>query len=444
MVGRLLKTKKEISITAARFGTNGLRKDKESYSDQNGVSMYRESTYGDCDQELNEDSGFAATMPRVLDRTQAENVLRQAFRKVRAHKSITPKSLKAEIKALESQVAALEKKVRSLQKNMKALDSTKEPRRERKPSYLTKGGGNIRVTNNHAGRVAQKKRALLKEIDEIKGEIRPLQELLDVKRDEFARIKPGSVGWFGESWRKEGATTAACAVVTPNEVAVRSAGDSVVLAIGRNGKVVILNNLHQSGPGQGIDHCLVPQQNLAYAERQDDKHVYDKHDIMSFLSENDPNDVRILVATDGVYGILHQQNNIMMLMEDVVGGLDFDDPNYAQKFVEKTIAELKSRNLSTGKSIFKADDITVASTKILDEKTVCLGAFDGVGGDGPQSAVVSALAAESMECAVEEVMEDLLKQEREQQNIKALAEEHESVGDIVIPIKGSPHMVIML
>lgn len=422
MVGRLRKTKKESGIIAARFGTNGLREEQEFYAEaETSVSMYRESTYAKISRyqktRLNEDSGFAAAMPRVLDSAKARDILRLAFRKVREHRPITPKSLKAEIRALESQVAALEKKVRSLQKNMKALDSTKEPRRERRSSYLTNRGVNIHVTNNHAGRVAQKKRALLKKIEEINEEIRPLQELLDVKRDEFARIKPGSVGWFGENWRKEGATTAACAVVTPEEVTVRSAGDSVVLAIGRNGGVVILNTLHQNSTGQGTNHWLKPYQNIGYAEGEDSEQTHEMDQIMARLGESNPDDVRIVVATDGVYGFVHTNKLIEDVMKEVVDGVEFDDPNYAQAFAKQTADTLDEFG------VFKYDDITVVSTKVQAGQTVCLGAFDGIGGGGPQSAVVSALAAESMEYAVDEVMKELLAKEQKLQTVQDLADE---------------------
>ncbi len=145
-----------------------------------------------------------------------------------------------------------------------------------------------------------------------------------------------------------------------------------------------------------ITNCLTPGANETARDDDVGSKAFEvlKKDNKSFNFDN----FRVQTATDGVYGIYHKEENIVNHLSNVAKKVDFDAPNYAEEFADASSKQLKE----VGKS--KADDITVLSVKAPVEEgcSVMLCAFDGVGGAGPVSAVVSARAADVTENVVSE------------------------------------------
>lgn len=212
---------------------------------------------------------------------------------------------------------------------------------------------------------------------------------------------------------------AASALLTQEGVAVRGAGDSLVLAIGRNGKVCILNELQVGEESQQLKNCLAVKGSSGNGSDFEEDFTWSK--IEKKLGYNDgshENDVRIVTVTDGAYGLLEDETRIKEYIKEIAQGLkvEFDANDYAAHF-------LKAARLGD-KFEGKPDDLTVLSAKRPEKgHSVLLHALDGMGAGGFLSARMADISAKTVMSEVNEylVKKKVREAQPTQQTKRALA-----------------------
>lgn len=185
----------------------------------------------------------------------------------------------------------------------------------------------------------------------------------------------------GSSWGEQAGATAASAILTDKGVTIRGAGDSVVMAIGENGKVMLLNELH-AGEGQIVTNSLMPGHDSAHL---DSKGFFSWKELESRLGGN----IRIVTASDGIYGQL-RPNQVEAHVEHLIssGKLDINSPDFSGKLYDKA----KVDPIFAGK---KDDIVILSAKKPPNGETVLLHALDGIGSGYRESAVIASMSVAS-------------------------------------------------
>ncbi len=199
----------------------------------------------------------------------------------------------------------------------------------------------------------------------------------------YGRVRGSSPSGLGD----QDAATAASAVVTNDFVAVRSAGDGVVLAVGEDGRTKVMNPM-QIGSGQGVTNVIQPGRG---GNSGDFSKTYSWNALEAELGPN----VRIITASDGIYGQLHSEADIQRHVERTMrsNGLDVRDPNFSQKFMDAAMNDA----VFSGK---KDDVVVISAQKPQKGQTAILNAFDGVGsGDNSHRVAHTAIEAAQIEAA---------------------------------------------
>ncbi len=190
--------------------------------------------------------------------------------------------------------------------------------------------------------------------------------------------------------------TTASALLTRKGVAVGNVGDAVVMAVGKNGKVIVLSDLpeakgqHTAGLAPGDENSL-----KCIKEAKFHKWV----DICNQLGVSDLEDIQIITASDGIYGKADKDigktgKTPQKLVEDYVIGLMKESPETLKEFNKQNFAQQFLELMVKGKEFKeKPDDITVlaANASVVKEtgKSVLLRTFDGIGSGGKYSAHIA-------------------------------------------------------
>ena len=196
-------------------------------------------------------------------------------------------------------------------------------------------------------------------------------------------------GWdrFTPEVQREVATTAVGVVLGMEDVSVRNAGDSIAVAIGDNGNVVILNQLQCGENANQLSHAVslgLSGALLELQQRDDTTGHFTWEELKAQLGN--PGNIRIAVMSDGVCGS-NRVDEIIPALQAMVRDIPFGAPDYARRLIEK------ARSSENPKP--KWDDIVVLTALQPTEPKLqaALFAFDGVGNGGEYSAQVAGTAA---------------------------------------------------
>ncbi len=197
-------------------------------------------------------------------------------------------------------------------------------------------------------------------------------------------------------------TTAVGAVLTTDSLVTRNAGDSIIAAIGDNGKVVVLNRFdvssdqHQRG---ALTNCLIPGRRQVLQEEQADPEEadYSWDAIREYIGTEH---YAIAVMSDGV----SRANTTDEVASDIAflmarDELSIDDP----KFSETLLTAVRNADAIPPHPHPKDDDIVIVTAKkpqIAQEQAVIF-AFDGISQGGERSAIIADKAAKYAESMVD-------------------------------------------
>ncbi len=209
-----------------------------------------------------------------------------------------------------------------------------------------------------------------------------------------------------------GACTAAAAFTTMDGVAWRGAGDSLVVAIGDNGNVKILNKLHVGErieekigeitvKKEPVTNYLCPSEEGTSPENPNDDHGFMPWSQLT--SKLGASTIRIAVMSDGVsksHDVKELEADIKYLLQDI----GFNDQNFS--------GLLSDAANNTDYQNRRKDDCIVLSAKQPTDpnEQALLGAFDGISKGQWLSAKVANMAAGKCE---EEIVHYYLTPKRE-------------------------------
>lgn len=182
--------------------------------------------------------------------------------------------------------------------------------------------------------------------------------------------------------------TASVAGLTMSGVDLRSAGDSIIAAVGSDGRVSVLNTLHTGG-GQVITNFVAPGRDTS---KRDYIHFISWEDIEASVGP----DPTIIAMTDGIsksHDPDQVADDIQSLLVEVKNRWNIgpQDPEFPSRLIEVS-------KTMDGYRGYKEDDTTVVTGQKPKDASwqSVIGVFDGMGKGHSESAIVAKEMAETL------------------------------------------------